>query len=216
MGYECPVCATPQADAGHLANHMAFTAVLGDEAHEAWLDEHTPGWGDAGEAELAPRVAEHAPEGEFQQVFEDTAGGMEDEVDRGDPPEERSGALFDDEGEHGHGRGHAHDHGRDHRHGHGIPTDPDHAGHADHGDRTTHLAGPGADPEELDEETREVLAEAREMTREMLAGEDGEDGGPGEPGEGGEDESVGTDEGPGKAGNGDGGDGGGGGEERDG
>jgi hypothetical protein len=171
MGYECPVCATPQADARHLANHLAFTAVLGDEAHEAWLDEHAPGWADAGEAELAPRVAEHAPEGEFPQVFEDTAGGLEDEVDRSDPPEDRSGALFDDEGDHGHGRGHAHDHGHDHQHGHGIPTDPDHAGHGDHGDRTSHLAGPDADPEDLDAETREVLEEAREMTREMLADE---------------------------------------------
>ncbi|MEF8843831.1 MAG: DUF5810 domain-containing protein [Haloarculaceae archaeon] len=151
MGYECPVCATPQADARHLANHMAFTAVLGDEEHEAWLDEHAPGWAEAGEAELAPRVAEHAPEGEFPQVFEDTAGALEDDVDRTDPPEERSGALFGTEDE----RGHAHDH----RHGH------------DHGGRTSHLAGPGADPEELDEETREVLEEARELTREMLADE---------------------------------------------
>jgi len=171
MGYECPVCATPQADASHLANHMAFTAVLGDEEHEAWLDEHAPGWSEAGEAELAPRVAEHAPEGEFQQVFEDTAGGLEDEATT-DPPEKRSGALFDDEGDHGHGGGHAHDHGHDHHHGHGIRRDPDRAGHADHDDRTTHLTGPGADQEELDEEAREALAEAREMTREMLADEE--------------------------------------------
>jgi hypothetical protein len=176
MGYECPVCATPQADARHLANHMAFTAVLGDDEHEAWLDEHAPGWAEAGEAELAPRVAEHAPEGEFAQVFEDTAGGL-GEPDPTDPPEERSGALFDDEGvEHvGDRRGHGHAHDHDHRHGHGVPLDPDHAGSSAHGDRTSHLAGPGADPEELDEETREVLEEAREMTREMLAEEAGAD-----------------------------------------
>ena len=175
MGYECPVCATPQADARHLANHVAFTAVLGDAEHEAWLDEHAPGWAEAGEAELAPRVAEHAPEGEFPQVFEDTAGGLEEEEDPTDPPEERSGALFDDEGvEHvgDHRRGHDHAHDHDHRHGHGVPLDPDHAGESAHGDRTTHLAGPGADPDELDDETREVLAEAREMTREMLADEE--------------------------------------------
>ena len=141
MGYECPVCATPQADARHLANHMAFTAVLGSEEHEAWLDEHAPGWSETGEAELAPRVAEHAPEGEFEQVFEDTVGGLE-ESDPTDPLEERSGALFDDEAGHAHGRGHEHDHGP--------------------------RAGTGPDPEELDEETREVLEEAREMTREML------------------------------------------------
>jgi hypothetical protein len=163
MGYECPVCATPQADARHLANHMAFTAVLGDDDHEAWLDEHAPEWAEAGEAELAPRIAEHAPEGEFPQLFEDTVGGLEEEGDPTDPPEERSGALFDD-------AGHAHDHAHDH--GHGVPLDPDRAGGA-RDDRTAHLAG-GADPDELDEETREVLEEARDMTREMLAEEEDE------------------------------------------
>jgi hypothetical protein len=152
MGYECPVCATPQADARHLANHMAFTAVLGDSEHETWLDEHAPGWSEAGESELAPRVAEHAPEGEFEQVFEDTVGGLE-ESNPTDPLEERSGALFDDETGHTHGsepgRGHDHDHG----HGH---------------DRS-----PPHESTELDEETREVLEEAREMTREMLEEEAG-------------------------------------------
>ncbi|MEF8876250.1 MAG: DUF5810 domain-containing protein [Haloarculaceae archaeon] len=164
MGYECPVCETPQADARHLANHMAFTAVIGDAEHEAWLDEHAPGWAEAGEAELAPRIAEHAPEAEFPQVFEDTAGGLE-ETDPTDPPEERSGALF----------GAADDHGHGHDHGHGLPRDPDHAGRPGHGDRTAHLAGPGADPDALDEETRAALEEAREMTREMLA-EEGTEG----------------------------------------
>ena len=167
MGYECPVCATPQADARHLANHMAFTAVLGDAEHEAWLDEHAPGWAEAGEAELAPRVAEHAPEGEFEQVFEDTAGGLEED-DPTDPPEERSGALFDDSV---HTHTHTYADGDDHEHGHGVPLDPDHAGGSAHGDRTSHLAG-GVDPDEHDEETREVLEEAREMTREMLAEEE--------------------------------------------
>lgn len=156
MGYECPVCATPQADARHLANHMAFTAVLGDADHEAWLDEHAPEWGEAGEAELAPRVAEHAPEAEFEQVFEDTAGGLE-ESDPTDPLVERSGALFDDAAgrEHAAGRGP----GRGHDH--------DHAGH-DH-------AGAPPEPDELDEETREALEEAREMTRRMLEEEVGKE-----------------------------------------
>ena len=149
MGYECPVCATPQADARHLANHMAFTAVLGDSEHETWLDEHAPGWSEAGEAELAPRVAEHAPEGEFEQVFEDTVGGLE-ESDPTDPLEERSGALFDDEA------GHAHGPGREHGHDHG------------------HDRSPPREASELDEETREVLKEAREMTRKMLEEEGGE------------------------------------------
>ena len=169
MGYECPVCETPQADARHLANHMAFTAVIGDAEHEAWLDEHAPGWAEAGEAELAPRIAEHAPEAEFPQVFEDTAGGLE-ETDPTDPPEERSGALFDD-GEHSH----THAHGHDHPHGHGVPPDPDRSGGSARGDRTAHLAGSGTDPEALDEETREVLEEAREMTREMLGVDEDDD-----------------------------------------
>lgn len=74
MGYACPVCETPQADAHHLANHLAFTALLGNDDHEAWLAEHAPGWEDAGEDELSERVVEHASEVEFPQVFEDTAG----------------------------------------------------------------------------------------------------------------------------------------------
>lgn len=174
MGYECPVCSTPQADARHLANHMAFTAVLGDADHETWLDEHAPGWNEAGEAELAPRVAEHAPETEFDQVFEDTVGGLE-ESDPTDPPAERSGALFDDS------QGHEHAHGRDPGRGHDSGHRHD-SGHA-------HGHGPAQEPEELDDETRAVLEEARDMTREMLAdgeestdtdaddgGDDGDDG----------------------------------------
>jgi hypothetical protein len=103
MGYECPVCSTPQADARHLANHMAMTAMLGREDHADWLDEHTPGWNEAGEKELAPRVAEHAEEKEFPQVFEDTVGGLAESEDPEDPLEERGGALFDDGHDHGHG-----------------------------------------------------------------------------------------------------------------
>ncbi|EMA36605.1 DUF5810 domain-containing protein [Halococcus hamelinensis] len=92
MGYACPVCETPQADAHHLANHLAFTALLGDDDHEAWLDEHTPGWDEAGEDELAERVVEAAKEVEFPQVFEDTT-----DDDHHDHDEPRPGELFDDE-----------------------------------------------------------------------------------------------------------------------
>ena len=91
MGYACPVCETPQADARHLANHLAFTALLGNADHESWLDEHAPDWEDAGEAELAERVVENASEVEFPQVFEDTTGH---DHDRDGP---RSGELFDEE-----------------------------------------------------------------------------------------------------------------------
>jgi hypothetical protein len=116
MGYECPVCETPQADARHLANHLAFTAVLGREDHEAWLDEHAPGWSEAGEAELAPRVAEHAESAEFDQVFEDTTGGLE----RGRPDVAPRGA-----GEHEEGHGHGHGHEHTHEEGDRAPTDPE-------------------------------------------------------------------------------------------
>jgi len=75
MGYACPVCGTPQSDARHLANHLGFTAVARGGDHEAWLDEHVPGWGDLGEETLAERVVDLAEDADFPQVFEDTTGG---------------------------------------------------------------------------------------------------------------------------------------------
>ncbi|WP_128477316.1 DUF5810 domain-containing protein [Halorussus pelagicus] len=89
MGYACPVCETPQSDAEHLANHLAFTAMLGDDDHEAWLDDHAPGWNEDGEDELAERIEEYAKEVGFPQVFEDTTHDhdhghdhFEDELER--------------------------------------------------------------------------------------------------------------------------------------
>ncbi|MFC7044435.1 DUF5810 domain-containing protein [Halobacteriaceae archaeon GCM10025711] len=67
MGYACPVCEEPQADAAHLANHLAFTAMIGREDHEAWLDEHAPGWAQEGTQELAAVVSETLPEEEFEE-----------------------------------------------------------------------------------------------------------------------------------------------------
>jgi len=78
MGYACPVCGDPQSDGEHLANHLAFTAMLGDADHEDWLDEHAPEWGDTDPAELATRVTDHADQREFPQVFEDTTGDGHD------------------------------------------------------------------------------------------------------------------------------------------
>ncbi|MFP4625348.1 MAG: DUF5810 domain-containing protein [Natronomonas sp.] len=101
MGYRCPVCEDPQADAGHLANHLALTAILGDDAHERWLETNTPDWETMGEADLAPAVAEAAEEVDFPQVFEDTVGDIER---KSDPLSERSGMLFRDES-----RSHSHD-----------------------------------------------------------------------------------------------------------
>ncbi|WP_336001644.1 DUF5810 domain-containing protein [Halorientalis halophila] len=93
MGYACPVCGDPQADAEHLANHLAFTALLGDDDHEAWLDEHAPDWDQADADALAATVTDHAEETEFPQVFEDTTGHDHQHAH----DHERSGALFDDE-----------------------------------------------------------------------------------------------------------------------
>jgi len=81
MGYACPVCEEPQADAGHLANHLAFTAITSSGDHEEWLDEHVPEWGQLGETELAENVAEYAEETEFPQVFEES--GVEDHAGHG-------------------------------------------------------------------------------------------------------------------------------------
>jgi hypothetical protein len=99
--------------------------------HGEWLDDHVPEWGELDETELGERVAEHAPETEFPQVFEDT-------TDRG------PGSHGHEHSEGGHGTG-----GSGRRTGSGdLPAGAD------------ALAG-----EALDEEAREVIAEAREMTR---------------------------------------------------
>lgn len=83
MGYACPVCESPQADAEHLANHLAFTALLGREDHETWLDERVPDWADRGPADLGAAVADHAEETDYPRVFEDTtdADGHEHDPD---------------------------------------------------------------------------------------------------------------------------------------
>jgi hypothetical protein len=75
MGYRCPVCGDPQADDVHLANHLAFTALVRGGDHEAWLDEHVPDWGTMGESTLAPQVSDRAEPAEYPAVFEDTTDG---------------------------------------------------------------------------------------------------------------------------------------------
>ena len=148
MGYACPVCGDPQADGEHLANHLAFTAMLGDDDHEAWLDDHAPDWADSDPAALAATVTDRAEEREFPQVFADTT----------------------------------HDHA-DHDHGHGqdgrepdVPADAAPDGMADPAD----LGG--------DTDPSDVLAEARELTRQRRA--DGT-----EEADAGEDNETATDDG---------------------
>jgi len=132
MGYRCPVCEDPQADDTHLANHIAFTAILRGGAHESWLDEHVPGWGEMGETEVAPLVAEFAESAEYPVTPEDTAGRV---------------------GGDGHGHDDGHEHGQDERR-RGVDR-PEVA-------ETPFGAG-------TDEEAREAIEQAREMTRRRRA-----------------------------------------------
>ena len=90
MGYACPVCSDPQADGAHLANHLAFTALVRGGDHEAWLDEHVPDWASMDEASLGEKLTEMADDADYPQVFEDTTDQHADGV-----------------GEHDHGHDHA-------------------------------------------------------------------------------------------------------------
>lgn len=71
MGFACPVCELPQADADHLAHHLAITAAVRGGAHEAWLDAHVPGWSSEPPAAVAAAVVDYAEETEYPQVFEE-------------------------------------------------------------------------------------------------------------------------------------------------
>lgn len=132
MAYACPVCAEPQVDPAHLANHVAFTAITGDDAHEEWLEATVGEWGQMGQDELADVVVEHAAETAFPVADVEGHGG--------------------------------HEHGRDHDHSH--EQEP----------QQERPRSVSADVDALDEDAAEVLAEAREMTREMHKDGAGEDG----------------------------------------
>lgn len=156
MGYACPVCDDPQQDAEHLANHLAFQALTHGDDHETWLDEHTSGWAEGGPADLAPRLEELASEAEYEVVFEDTSP---DRSDKGyDPDDQRPGSHE-----------HSHAHGHDHSHGHG------------HGSESGTFET--IDTDDLGPDAQDIVAEAQELTREMLSGEEGGDEGEGESGD---------------------------------
>jgi hypothetical protein len=70
MGYECPVCGVAEADGEHLANHLAFTALVRGGDHEAWLDDRVPDWADRDPDSLAPEVVEHATETDDEPASE--------------------------------------------------------------------------------------------------------------------------------------------------
>jgi hypothetical protein len=166
MAYACPVCATPQADGRHLANHLAFTAMIHGDDHEAWLDEHAPEWEEAGEEALAKRVVGHAAETELSEAIDDPTAG--------------SGRTDEETGEGG-SQGH-------HRHYH--HTEDEHARKGK--ERTDRPPTSGGEPRRDEERTAiefgarngetgddgderdvaAVLADARELTERMRNGAD--------------------------------------------
>jgi hypothetical protein len=145
MGYACPVCGEPQLDADHLADHLAFQALTHGDDHESWLDEHVPHWAAGGTDELAPRVADLAAEAEYEVAFEDTTGHDHDHGDEVYDPD------LQGEPHHGHGSEPPRPHGR----GPGQER-----------------AGVGSRSADLDPATREIVRNARELTREMLTAAD--------------------------------------------
>ncbi|MFB6094321.1 MAG: DUF5810 domain-containing protein [Halanaeroarchaeum sp.] len=114
MGYACPVCEAPQVDAAHLANHLAFTAMIHGDDHADWLDERVPDWRSMDPETLGPRVADHAEERDV------------------DAPE------------------------------------------GDAGRSSARRERPTSDTQHLSADQREIVAEAREMTRKMYDADDGE------------------------------------------
>jgi hypothetical protein len=150
MGYACPVCETPQRDGEHLAHHLAFTAMLHGDDHEAWLDEHVPDWNDRDPDGLAAEVTPHAETAEYHEVFEDTVDRGRPDVDLGDR----------DHAGHGRGGDHVAPGGR------GASGAPGASGGVDGSSAT-------------DPATEAALREARELTRKMFEedgeGDDGDD-----------------------------------------
>ncbi|MFC4358343.1 DUF5810 domain-containing protein [Halobium salinum] len=142
-GYACPVCDAPQRDGEHLANHLAFTAMLRGEEHEEWLDEHVPDWASGSPDDLAERVVEFADAAEYEEVFEDTVH------DHG-----------------GHGRSGGHDDQHDPAHGHPEQGRPSVDAAA------PRSRGGAGEQGELSGEAAAVLEEARRMTEEMYEDDD--------------------------------------------
>ena len=91
MGYRCPVCGSPQKDDEHLANHLAMTAMLHEEDHEAWLDDHVAEWSEHTPPELAAEVVDEAEQVDYEEA---TAERAETEI----PTEDGDGGDHDHDG----------------------------------------------------------------------------------------------------------------------
>jgi hypothetical protein len=148
MGYRCPVCAEPQADDAHLANHLAFTALIRGGDHEDWLDEHVPDWGGMGEERLANTVRDHAESVDYPAVFGDTTG------------QELGGR-------------HEHGHAGDQGHGQGGP-----AGWGENGDDRPEMVDPpfGAEMDEETRAAIERARELTRERRANAASDEADDG----------------------------------------
>jgi hypothetical protein len=92
MGYRCPVCDEPQLDGEHLANHLAFTAMIRSEEHATWLDDRVDDWRDLRPAELAEQVTSLAPEEDLPEETE-----AADTHDHG-PARERGRGAYSERG----------------------------------------------------------------------------------------------------------------------
>ncbi|ELZ04828.1 DUF5810 domain-containing protein [Natrialba asiatica] len=131
MGYACPVCDAEQADAEHLANHLAITASLDRPDHKEWLEEHAPDWADHSPAELGEIVREHAPEIDTPEFESAGRGGHDD-----------------------------HDHGRDRAPGRPTGIDSDLAGQRRQPSRGSMTAEAERALQEAQEMTQQMLADA--------------------------------------------------------
>lgn len=186
MEYACPVCGDPQVDRRHLANHLAFTALLRGGDHESWLDDRVPGWADRDEDALAEALAGlDDVDLRLDEPVEDLAG----DPDTGTPTGTGSHAHGDETSDAGApvDRGPAIDRGR----GAGGPGAHDHTQRHDggSGDGSIPSVDPIAGEEVADDEMAAILEEAEELTRRRReAGSDG-----GDDGEGATDSDAGTD-----------------------
>lgn len=131
MGYSCPVCETPQHDSEHLANHLAMTAMLHEDDHEAWLDRHVDGWGELTPPELGKRVVDAAEQVDYDDAAAEAADIPDEFRDAGD------GEALD-------------------------ATDVPDSANVPPAEGRSSARGAGTDS--LDEDIKEVLEEARDLT----------------------------------------------------
>lgn len=156
MGYRCPVCNSPQVDATHLANHVAFTALVRGGDHEAWLAETVTDWADMGEDALASELTNHVQRVDLD-IEPDRDGQRASTI--GEPATDASQATDRSSTEHGTVDHYDSTHNR-------PQSDPG------DGDASTEFPGVHSPAEHDDEVVESVLDRARELTRQRGANAD--------------------------------------------